>query len=50
MRIKITALEGRQKRSQGFEDLDCLDAIEKGMRFGQMDMNQHLVQELGCVS
>lgn len=49
MRVRITALEGRHKRSQGLEDLDRLDAIENGIGLGHMDMNQRLVQELGCV-
>lgn len=42
-RIRITALEGHQKRGEGFEDLDRLDAIKKGIRLGRMDMNEHPV-------
>jgi hypothetical protein len=48
-RVRIVALEGHQKRGYRFENLDRLSAIEKGMRFGRMDVNEHLVQELGCV-
>jgi hypothetical protein len=42
-RIRITGLEGHQKRGQGFENLDGRDAFKKGMRLGSMDVNEYPV-------